>query len=58
MMASAPTFDEGDPPPLLSLWRLLVQPGPGRLAMTVRIVVLVLVGVAIGETFRIPETAI
>ena len=39
------------------LWREL-QPRPGRLANTIRLVALVLITVAIGETFRMPEIAV
>jgi len=57
-MSAAPAFDEGDAPGLARLWRLLVDPAPGRLGMTLRITVLVLATVAIGEVFRIPEIAV
>jgi multidrug resistance protein MdtO len=57
-MSIAPAIDEGDPSSLALVWRLLVSPTPGRLENAVRVVVLVLAVVAIGETFRLPEIAI
>ncbi|MBV9538835.1 MAG: FUSC family protein [Acidisphaera sp.] len=57
-MSAAPAIDEGDPPTLAQVWQLLISPAPGRLENTVRVVVLVLIVVAIGEVFRIPEIAI
>ena len=57
-MSTAPAVDEGDPSGFARLWQLLVSPTPGRLENTVRVVVLVLAVVAIGETFRLPEIAI
>lgn len=57
-MSNAPDIDEGDPAGLAAVWRLLVDPFPGRLENTVRALVLVLAVVAIGETFRIPEIAV
>jgi multidrug resistance protein MdtO len=57
-MSRAPDIDEGDPSSLASVWRLLVDPCPGRLENTVRAVLLVLAVVAIGETFRVPEIAL
>jgi hypothetical protein len=57
-MSTAPAVDEGDPSSLTLVWRLLVDPTPGRLENTLRAVVLVMGVVAIGETFRLPEIAI
>ncbi len=57
-MSGAPAIDEGNPPGLALLWQRLVSPTPGRLENTVRVVVLVLTTVAIGETFRLPEVAL
>ncbi|HVO23349.1 MAG TPA: FUSC family protein [Candidatus Margulisiibacteriota bacterium] len=57
-MSAAPAIDEGDPPGLALLWQRLVSPTPGRLENTVRVVVLVLATVVIGETFRLPEIAV
>jgi multidrug resistance protein MdtO len=58
MSSAAPAIDEGDPSSLALIWRLLVSPTPGRVENSLRVVVLVLAVVAIGETFRIPEIAI
>lgn len=58
MSSAAPAIDEGDPSSLALIWRLLVSPTPGRLENSLRVVVLVLAVVAIGETFQIPEIAI
>ena len=57
-MNATPIIDEAEPTGLAQLWRLLIEPAPGRLENTVRVVVLVLIVVAIGETFRIPEIAL
>jgi multidrug resistance protein MdtO len=57
-MSTAPAIDEGNPSGLARVWGLLVSPTPGRLENTVRAVVLVLVVVAIGEIFRVPEIAL
>ena len=57
-MSGAPAIDEGNPHGLTRLWQLIVSATPGRLENTVRVVVLVLVVVAIEETFRIPEIAV
>jgi multidrug resistance protein MdtO len=54
----APDVDEGDAPDLAALLRRELRPTPGRLGDSVRIVVVVLVVVAILETFRIPEIAV
>src|SRR5271156_6708354 len=54
----APEVDEGDAPDLAALLRRELRPTPGRLGDSVRIVVVVLVVVAILETFRIPEIAV
>ncbi len=57
-MSAAPAIDEGNPYGLARLWQLVVTATPGRLENTVRVVVLVMVVVAIGETFRVPEIAV
>jgi len=57
-MSAAPIIDQAHTSSLAQLWRLLIDPTPGRLANTLRVVVLVLIVVAIGETFRIPEIAV
>jgi multidrug resistance protein MdtO len=57
-MSAAPAIDEGNPSGLARVWELLVSPTPGRLENTIRAVVLVLVVVAIGEVFRVPEIAL
>jgi multidrug resistance protein MdtO len=54
----APDVDEGDAPGLAALLRRELRPTPGRLGDSARIVVVVLIVVAIGETFRIPEIAV
>ncbi len=43
---------------LARFWHLVISPTPGRLENTIRVVVLALAVVAIGETFRLPEIAI
>jgi multidrug resistance protein MdtO len=55
---SPPNVDEGDAPNLVALLRRELRPTPGRLGDSVRIVVVVLVAVAVAETFRIPEIAV
>jgi len=57
-MNVAPVVDEASSSGLGRLWRLLIDPAPGRLENTTRVVILVLIVVAIGETFRIPEIAL
>jgi len=57
-MSAAPAIDEGNPSGLTRVWQLAVAPTPGRLENTVRAVVLVLIVVAIQETFRIEEAAL
>ncbi|MBV8399103.1 MAG: hypothetical protein JOZ17_10225, partial [Acetobacteraceae bacterium] len=57
-MSTAPAIDEGDPSGLRRIWQLAVAPTPGRLANTLRVVVLVMIAVAIQETFRIEEVAL
>jgi multidrug resistance protein MdtO len=54
----APDVDEGDAPELVALLRRELRPTPGRLGDSVRIVVVVLMVVAISETFRISEIAL
>src|SRR5271165_1614543 len=53
-----PDVDEGDARNLAALPRRELRPTPGRLADSVRIVVVLLIVVAIAETFRIPEIAV
>src|SRR5215471_8147117 len=52
---SAPDVDEGNARDLVALLRRELRPSPGRLGDSVRIVVVVLIVVAISETFRIPD---
>ena len=54
----APEVDEGDARGLVALLRRELRLTPGRLGNSVRIVVVVLIVVAISETFRIPEIAV
>jgi multidrug resistance protein MdtO len=53
-----PDVDEGDARNLAALLRRELRPTPGRLGDSVRIVIVVLIVVAISETFRIPDIAI
>ena len=53
-----PEVDEGNPRDLAGLLRRELRPTPGRLADSVRIVIVVLIVVAISETFRIPDIAL
>ncbi len=53
-----PDVDEGDARDLAALLRRELRPTPGRLGDSVRIVVVVLIVVAISETFRIPDIAL
>ena len=55
---SPPDVDEGDAGNLIALLRRELRPAPGRVANSIRIVVVVLIVVAISETFRIPEIAV
>src|SRR5215831_9500254 len=50
-----PDVDEGDARDLVALLRRELRPTPGRLGDSVRIVIVVLIVVAISETFRIPD---
>jgi multidrug resistance protein MdtO len=54
----APEVDEGDARDLAAVLRRELRPTPGRLADSVRVVVVVLTVVAISETFRIPDIAL
>jgi multidrug resistance protein MdtO len=54
----SPDVDEGDARDLVALLRRELRPTPGRLADSVRIVVVVLAVVAIGETFRLTMIAV
>jgi multidrug resistance protein MdtO len=53
-----PDVDEGEAHDLTALLRRELRPTPGRLGDSVRIVIVVLIVVAISETFRIPEVAV
>src|SRR6516164_2365213 len=53
-----PNVDEGNPRNLAALLRRELRPTPGRLGDSVRVVVVVLIVVAISETFRIPDIAL
>src|SRR5262252_5101170 len=55
---SPPDVDEGDARDLVALLRRELRPTPGRLGDSVRVVVVVLIVVAIAETFRIPDMAL
>jgi hypothetical protein len=50
-----PDVDEGDPRDLVALLRRELRPTPGRIGDAARVVVVVLIVVAISETFRIPD---
>jgi multidrug resistance protein MdtO len=52
---SPPDVDEGNPRDIVALLRRELRATPGRLGDSVRIVVVVLIVVAISETFRIPD---
>ncbi len=54
----APDVDEGDARDLVAVLRRELRPTPGRLGDCLRIVIVLLVVVAIAETFRIPEIAL
>ena len=54
----APDVDEGDARDLAAVLRRELRPTPGRLADSVRIVIVLLVVVAIAETFRLSEIAL
>ena len=53
-----PDVDEGNPRNLAALLRRELRPTPGRLGDSVRVVIVVLIVVAISETFRIPDIAL
>jgi multidrug resistance protein MdtO len=53
-----PEVDEGNPIDLVALLRRELRPAPGRLGDSLRIVAVLLIVVAIGETFRIPDIAL
>jgi multidrug resistance protein MdtO len=55
---SPPDVDEGDARDLVALLRCELRPTPGRFGDSVRVVVVVLIVVAISETFRIPDIAL
>jgi multidrug resistance protein MdtO len=50
-----PAVDDGDAPGLAAFLARELRPTPGRLADSVRIVVVVLIVVGIAETFRLPD---
>src|ERR1700756_2040538 len=52
---SPPDVDEGEARELVALLRRELRPTPGRLGDCLRIVVVLLIVVAISETFRIPD---
>jgi multidrug resistance protein MdtO len=52
-----PDVDEGDTRNLAALLRRELRPTPGRLVDSVRVVIVVLIVVAISETFQIPDIA-
>src|SRR5215475_811978 len=54
----APDVDEGNPGNLVALLRRELRPTPNRLGDSLRVVVVMLVTVAIGETFRIPDISL
>jgi multidrug resistance protein MdtO len=53
-----PAVDEGDAPGVAAFLTREMRPTPGRLADSVRIVVVVLIVVGIAETFRLPDIAL
>jgi hypothetical protein len=53
-----PNVDEGNPRDIVALLRRELRPTPGRLGDSVRIVIVVLIVVAIAETFRISDIAV
>jgi multidrug resistance protein MdtO len=53
-----PAVDDGDAPGLIAFLTRELRPTPGRLADCVRILVVVLIVVGIGETFRLPDIAL
>src|SRR5262245_53093377 len=53
-----PDVDEGDARDLVALLRRELRPTPGRFGDSVRVVVVLLIVVAISETFRIPDIAL
>ena len=58
MSATLPQVDAGEGPSGFAILLGELRPRPGRLADTMRLVALVLITVAIGETFRMPEIAV
>ena len=54
----APDVDEGDARDFVAVLRRELRPTPGRLADSVRIVIVLLIVVAIAETFRLSEIAL
>jgi multidrug resistance protein MdtO len=53
--SAPPAVDDGDAPSLVAFLARELRPTPGRLADSVRIVVVVLIVVGIAETFRLPD---
>jgi multidrug resistance protein MdtO len=56
--SAPPAVDEGDAPGVAAFLTREMRPTPGRLADSVRIVVVVLIVVGIAETFRLPDIAL
>jgi multidrug resistance protein MdtO len=56
--SAPPAVDEGDAPGLAAFLTREMRPTPGRLADSLRIVVVVLIVVGIAETFRLPDIAL
>ena len=54
----APDVDEGDARDLVAVLRRELRPTPGRLGDCLRIVIVLLIVVAVSETFRIPDIAL
>ena len=57
-VGSPPDVDEGNPRDLAALLRRELRPIPGRFGDSLRVVVVLLIVVAIAETFRIPDIAV
>jgi multidrug resistance protein MdtO len=53
-----PDVDEGEARDLVAVLRRELRPTPGRLGDSVRVVIVLLIVVAISETFRIPDIAL
>jgi multidrug resistance protein MdtO len=57
-LIARPAVDDGDAPGLAAFLARELRPTPGRFAGSVRILVVVLIVVGIGETFRLPDIAL